>query len=152
MLHKGYENAIFIAILVGSIIFGSKKLSELARSLGRVQAEFEKARIEAWKEIPDYDNDGGGRASDHAATTAIGISHNLAINDCTNATSNTDDDYYHQLNNTANISKSDGLSLVNASAGTNNDNDDDNNNYMTKLQKAAKKLDIENSEKYLIMS
>ena len=46
-----YENIILVVIAAGVIIFGAKKLPELARSLGRAQADFEKARREAKQEI-----------------------------------------------------------------------------------------------------
>jgi sec-independent protein translocase protein TatA len=46
-----YENIILVVIAAGVIIFGAKKLPELARSLGRAQADFEKARREARQEI-----------------------------------------------------------------------------------------------------
>jgi sec-independent protein translocase protein TatA len=51
-----YENALIIIMLVGLIFFGSKKLPELARAIGRAQMEFEIARStsikEGQKEIP----------------------------------------------------------------------------------------------------
>jgi sec-independent protein translocase protein TatA len=52
-----YENALIIIMLVGLVFFGSKKLPELARAIGRSQMEFEIARSasikEAQKETPD---------------------------------------------------------------------------------------------------
>jgi sec-independent protein translocase protein TatA len=51
-----YENALIIIMLVGLVFFGSKKLPELARAIGRSQMEFEIARSasirEGQKEIP----------------------------------------------------------------------------------------------------
>ena len=46
-----YENVILILVAVGLIIFGSKKLPELFKSLGRAQVEFEKAKIESKNEL-----------------------------------------------------------------------------------------------------
>lgn len=46
-----YENIILIVIAAGVILFGAKKLPELARSVGRAQADYEKARREAAQEI-----------------------------------------------------------------------------------------------------
>jgi sec-independent protein translocase protein TatA len=43
----GFENILLILILVGVLFFGAKKLPELARSLGKVQSEFEKGRLES---------------------------------------------------------------------------------------------------------
>ena len=45
-----YENALIIIMLVGLVFFGSKKLPELARAIGRSQVEFEIARSAAIKE------------------------------------------------------------------------------------------------------
>ena len=45
-----YENVLIIIILIGLVFFGSKRLPELARAIGRSQVEFEKARSEAIKE------------------------------------------------------------------------------------------------------
>ena len=46
-----YENIILVVIAAGVIIFGAKKLPELARSLGKAQANFEKARRESRQEL-----------------------------------------------------------------------------------------------------
>ena len=43
----GYENMLLILIVVGVLLFGAKKLPELARSLGKAQSEFEKGRLES---------------------------------------------------------------------------------------------------------
>jgi sec-independent protein translocase protein TatA len=45
-----YENALIIIILFGLVFFGSKKLPELARAIGKSQMEFEIARSAAIKE------------------------------------------------------------------------------------------------------
>jgi sec-independent protein translocase protein TatA len=45
-----YENALIMIILVGLVFFGSKKLPELARTIGRSQMEFEIGRSESMKE------------------------------------------------------------------------------------------------------
>ena len=42
---------IIIIVIVVVVIFGAKKVPELARSFGRATTEFEKARIEAKKEL-----------------------------------------------------------------------------------------------------
>jgi sec-independent protein translocase protein TatA len=44
------EWIIIIAVIV-AVIFGAKKLPELARSFGRATTEYEKAKIEAKKEL-----------------------------------------------------------------------------------------------------
>jgi sec-independent protein translocase protein TatA len=42
---------VIIIIIVILLIFGVKKIPELARNFGKVSAEFQKARIEAKREI-----------------------------------------------------------------------------------------------------
>lgn len=43
----GYESAVFVMIAIGALFFGTKRLlPKLARSLGEVQLEYEKARIQ----------------------------------------------------------------------------------------------------------
>ena len=44
---------IFIAIAAGIIIFGAKKIPDLARTLGRSRMEYEKGKFEAEKELKD---------------------------------------------------------------------------------------------------
>ena len=46
-----YENAILVIIIAGILLFGSKKLPELFRSLGRDHTEYEKAKLEAQREF-----------------------------------------------------------------------------------------------------
>ena len=50
LIPGGYE-WIFIILIIIVIIFGAKKIPELARSFGKATSEFEKARILAKKEI-----------------------------------------------------------------------------------------------------
>jgi sec-independent protein translocase protein TatA len=49
-----YESIIIIAIVIGLIIFGAKKIPELARTFGKARGEFEKGKIEADKELKDF--------------------------------------------------------------------------------------------------
>jgi sec-independent protein translocase protein TatA len=44
---------IFIAIIAGILIFGAKKIPELARTLGKSRMEYEKGKFEAEKEFKD---------------------------------------------------------------------------------------------------
>jgi sec-independent protein translocase protein TatA len=46
-----YENVLIIIMLIGLVFFGSKRLPELARAIGRSQVEFEMARSEAIKKV-----------------------------------------------------------------------------------------------------
>ncbi|HET8794663.1 MAG TPA: twin-arginine translocase TatA/TatE family subunit [Nitrososphaeraceae archaeon] len=58
LLPGGYE-WIFIILIIIVIIFGAKKIPELARSFGKATSEFEKARIQSKKEIDKlHDADG----------------------------------------------------------------------------------------------
>jgi sec-independent protein translocase protein TatA len=43
----GFENVLVIVILIGALLFGAKKLPELARALGKAQSEFEKGKRES---------------------------------------------------------------------------------------------------------
>jgi sec-independent protein translocase protein TatA len=52
----GYENVVIVVMVAIALLFGAKKLPELARSLGRAQSEFEKARIEVRQEISSIDH------------------------------------------------------------------------------------------------
>ena len=54
-----FENVLIIVMLVGFVLFGSKKLPELARAIGRSQIEFEMARSNA---INETQNEIVGRA------------------------------------------------------------------------------------------
>ena len=47
----GYENVLIIVIVAGILMFGSKKLPELFRTIGRAQSEYEKAKLEARNEL-----------------------------------------------------------------------------------------------------
>ena len=51
-----FENVLIIVIIIGVLLFGAKKLPELARALGRAQAEFEKGKRESIREISQEAN------------------------------------------------------------------------------------------------
>jgi len=46
----GYE-WIWLIIIGGIVIFGAKKIPEIARSMGKAKGEFEKGQIEGAKEV-----------------------------------------------------------------------------------------------------
>ena len=48
----GYE-WVWIIVIVGVLLFGAKKIPELARTLGKSKGEFEKGKIEGDKELKD---------------------------------------------------------------------------------------------------
>jgi len=45
---------IFVIIVVAVLIFGAKKIPELARTFGKAKGEFEKGKIEGEKELNDF--------------------------------------------------------------------------------------------------
>jgi sec-independent protein translocase protein TatA len=52
----GYENVLIVVMVALALLFGAKKLPELARSLGRAQSEFEKARMDVRQGIGGMDH------------------------------------------------------------------------------------------------
>ena len=52
MFVGGYE-WVWIVVIVGVLLFGAKKIPELARTLGKSRGEFEKAKMEGDKELND---------------------------------------------------------------------------------------------------
>jgi sec-independent protein translocase protein TatA len=59
---SGFE-WIFIVIIVVVLIFGAKKIPDLARGFGKATSEFEKARIEAKRELREMKNMGTSGSS-----------------------------------------------------------------------------------------
>jgi len=45
---------IFVIIVVVVLIFGAKKIPELAKTFGKAKGEFEKGKIEGEKELKDF--------------------------------------------------------------------------------------------------
>lgn len=71
----GYEVLIIIVIIV-VLFFGVKKIPELARSFGKATAEYEKARIEAKKELAQIKgNDKIGREKLEEIAETLGIDY-----------------------------------------------------------------------------
>ncbi len=50
----GYETILIVVIVIGALIFGAKKIPELARTFGKAKGEFEKGRLESEKELKDF--------------------------------------------------------------------------------------------------
>ena len=44
---------IILVVIIGVLLFGAKKIPELARTLGKSKGEFEKGKIEGDKELKD---------------------------------------------------------------------------------------------------
>ena len=51
---------LFIVVIIVVVFFGVRKIPELARSFGKASAEFEKARIEAKRELHQMKTQGSG--------------------------------------------------------------------------------------------
>jgi sec-independent protein translocase protein TatA len=50
---------VFIIVIAVVLFFGVKKIPEIARSLGKATSEYQKARIQAKKELEQIKNKGG---------------------------------------------------------------------------------------------
>jgi sec-independent protein translocase protein TatA len=66
---SGFE-WIFIVVIVVVLIFGAKKIPDLARGFGKATSEFEKARIEAKRELRELKNAGTSSSTSTTANTA----------------------------------------------------------------------------------
>ncbi|MGI0038431.1 MAG: Sec-independent protein translocase subunit TatA/TatB, partial [Nitrososphaera sp.] len=69
---------IFIIIIIVVIFFGVKKIPELARTFGKAGAEFEKAKIEAKRELQQMkmeQNDKVGREKLEEIAESLGINY-----------------------------------------------------------------------------
>jgi len=62
---------IWILIAVGVLIFGAKKIPELARTLGKSKGEYEKGRIESEKDLKDFKENQDTQKTD---TTKVDVS------------------------------------------------------------------------------
>jgi sec-independent protein translocase protein TatA len=69
MIPTGFE-WIFIVIIVVVILFGAKKIPDLARGFGKATSEFEKARIEAKRELRELKNAGTSSTTTATNTAA----------------------------------------------------------------------------------
>ncbi len=72
---NGMEWVIIIGLIV-VVFFGVKKIPELARSFGKATAEFEKARIEAKRELQQMKGEGRvGREKLETIADSLGIDY-----------------------------------------------------------------------------
>ncbi len=71
----GLEWVIIIGLIV-VVFFGVRKIPELARSFGKASAEFQKARIEAKRELQQMKSEGSiGREKLEAIADSLGIDY-----------------------------------------------------------------------------
>ncbi len=45
---------IWIAVIIAVLLFGAKKIPELAKTFGKAKGEYEKGKIEGDKELKDF--------------------------------------------------------------------------------------------------
>jgi sec-independent protein translocase protein TatA len=69
MIPSGFEWIILVIIVV-VLIFGAKKIPDLARGFGKATSEFEKARIEAKRELRELKNTGTSSSTTTTTNTA----------------------------------------------------------------------------------
>jgi len=50
----GSTEIIVLVIVIGVLIFGAKKIPELAKTFGKAKGEFEKGKIEADKDLKEF--------------------------------------------------------------------------------------------------
>ncbi len=50
----GSTEIIVLVVVIGVLIFGAKKIPELAKTFGKAKGVFEKGKIEADKELKDF--------------------------------------------------------------------------------------------------
>jgi len=58
----GYE-FIWIIVIGGVLLFGAKKIPELAKTLGKAKGEYKKGEIESDKELKDFKENKNGETS-----------------------------------------------------------------------------------------
>jgi sec-independent protein translocase protein TatA len=76
------EWIIIIGAIIIALFFGAKKIPELARSFGRASGEYEKARIDARKELELLKNQGtDARDRLESIARTLGIDHTGKSND-----------------------------------------------------------------------
>ena len=50
----GSTEIIILVVVIGVLIFGAKKIPELAKTFGKAKGEFEKGKIEADRELNEF--------------------------------------------------------------------------------------------------
>ena len=45
---------VWIIVIIGILIFGAKKIPELAKTLGKAKGDYEKGRIESEKDLKEF--------------------------------------------------------------------------------------------------
>ncbi len=50
----GGMEIVLIIVIIGVLIFGAKKIPELAKTLGKAKGDYEKGKIESEKDLKDF--------------------------------------------------------------------------------------------------
>ena len=58
---------IVVVVVVGVLIFGAKKIPQLAKTFGKAKGEFEKGKVEADKELKDFKDEIDNTSKDKEA-------------------------------------------------------------------------------------
>ena len=62
----GPEMSVLV-VVVGVLIFGAKKIPQLAKTFGKAKGEFEKGKVEADKELKDFKDEIDNTSKDKEA-------------------------------------------------------------------------------------
>ena len=60
----GPQEIIILVVVIGVLIFGAKKIPELAKTFGKAKGEFEKGKIEADKDLKEFKEEIEGSSKD----------------------------------------------------------------------------------------
>ena len=60
----GSTEIIILVVVIGVLIFGAKKIPELAKTFGKAKGEFEKGKIEADKDLKEFKEEIEGKSKD----------------------------------------------------------------------------------------
>jgi len=63
----GGQEIIILVIVIGVLIFGAKKIPELAKTFGKAKGEFEKGKIEADKDLKEFKEEINSTSKDKEA-------------------------------------------------------------------------------------
>jgi sec-independent protein translocase protein TatA len=63
----GSTEIIILVVVIGVLIFGAKKIPELAKTFGKAKGEFEKGKIEADKDLKEFKEEIEGSSKDKEA-------------------------------------------------------------------------------------
>ncbi|MBC8516525.1 MAG: twin-arginine translocase TatA/TatE family subunit [Nitrosopumilus sp.] len=60
----GTTEIVVLVVVIGVLIFGAKKIPELAKTFGKAKGEFEKGKIEADKDLKEFKEEIEGTSKD----------------------------------------------------------------------------------------